>query len=143
VRLLASEVNLNPTDPYEPNDSLAQATPIAYGQTTQLAYIFGQPQDYDFFTFTGSAGDQIRARVYARSSIGGTLDSYLFLLDQNGNRLAENDDIVIGQITDSEIAYTLPADGRYYLVVTSYTIVRGGQDNSPFNKYRLELRKTN
>jgi subtilisin family serine protease len=143
VRLLASEVNLNPTDPYEPNDSLAQATPIAYGQTTQLAYIFGQPQDYDFFTFTGSAGDQIRARVYARSSIGGTLDSYLFLLDQNGNRLAENDDIVSGQITDSEIAYTLPADGRYYLVVTSYTIVRGGQDNSPFNKYRLELRKTN
>jgi hypothetical protein len=143
VRLLASEVNLNPTDPYEPNDSLAQATPIAYGQTTQLAYIFGQPQDYDFFTFTGSAGDQIQARVYARSSIGGTLDSYLFLLDQNGNLLAENDDIVSGQITDSEIAYTLPADGRYYLVVTSYTIVSGGQDDSPFNKYRLELRKTN
>lgn len=143
VRLLASEVNLNPTDPYEPNDSLAQATPIAYGQTTQLAYIFGQPQDYDFFTFTGSAGDQIQARVYARSSIGGTLDSYLFLLDQNGNLLAENDDIVSGQITDSEIAYTLPADGRYYLVVTSYTIANGGQDDSPFNKYRLELRKTN
>jgi len=143
VRLLASEVNLNPTDPYEPNDSLAQATLIAYGQTTQLAYIFGQPQDYDFFTFTGSAGDQIQARVYARSSIGGTLDSYLFLLDQNGNLLAENDDIVSGQITDSEIAYTLPADGRYYLVVTSYTIVSGGQDDSPFNKYRLELRKTN
>jgi subtilisin family serine protease len=143
VRLLASEVNLNPTDPYEPNDSLAQATPIAYGQTTQLAYIFGQPQDYDFFTFTGSAGDQIQARVYARSSIGGTLDSYLFLLDQNGNLLAENDDIVSGQITDSEIAYTLPEDGRYYLVVTSYTIANGGQDDSPFNKYRLELRKTN
>jgi subtilisin family serine protease len=143
VRLLASEVNLNPTDPYEPNDSLAQATPIAYGQTTQLAYIFGQPQDYDFFTFTGSAGDQIQARVYARSSIGGTLDSYFFLLDQNGNLLAENDDIVSGQITDSEIAYTLPADGRYYLVVTSYTIANGGQDDSPFNKYRLELRKTN
>ncbi len=143
VRLLASEVNLNPSDPYEPNDSLAQATPIAYGQTTQLAYIFGQPQDHDFFTFTGNAGDQIRARVYARSSIGGTLDSYLFLLDQNGNPLAENDDIVYGQITDSEIAYTLPADGRYYLKVTSYTIVGGGQDDSPFNKYRLELRKTN
>jgi subtilisin family serine protease len=143
VPLLASEVNLNPTDPYEPNDSLAQATPIAYGQTTQLAYIFGQPQDYDFFTFTGSAGDQIQARVYARSSIGGTLDSYLFLLDQNGNLLAENDDIVMGFITDSKIAYTLPADGRYYLVVTSYTIANGGQDDSPFNKYRLELRKTN
>jgi len=143
VRLLASEVNLNPTDPYEPNDSMAQATPISYGQTTQLAYIFGQPQDYDFFQFTGTAGDQIRARVYARSSIGGTLDSYLYLLDSTGNVLSENDDLVLGQITDSEITYTLPADGVYYLVVTSYTIAMGGQDDSPFNKYRLELQKTN
>jgi len=143
VRLLASEVNLNPTDPYEPNDSMAQATPISYGQTSQLAYIFGQPQDYDFFQFTGTAGDQIRARVYARSSIGGTLDSYLYLLDSTGNVLSENDDLVLGQITDSEITYTLPADGVYYLVVTSYTIAMGGQDDSPFNKYRLELQKTN
>ncbi|MGC8905475.1 S8 family serine peptidase [Thermus sp.] len=143
VRLLASEVNLNPTDPYEPNDTLAQATPIAYGQTTQLAYIFGQPQDKDHFKFTGTAGDTIRARVYARSSIGGTLDSYLYLLDANGQVLEKNDDLVSGQTTDSEITFTLPQDGTYYLVVTSYTIAEGGSDNSPFNKYRLELRKTN
>ncbi|MGC8876717.1 S8 family serine peptidase [Thermus sp.] len=143
VRLLASEVNLNPTDPYEPNDTLAQATPIAYGQTTQLAYIFGQPQDKDHFKFTGTAGDTIRARVYARSSIGGTLDSYLYLLDANGQVLEKNDDLVSGQTTDSEITFTLPQDGTYYLVVTSYTIANGGSDNSPFNKYRLELRKTN
>ncbi|ADD27640.1 S8 family serine peptidase [Meiothermus ruber] len=142
VRLLATEVNLNPTDPYEPNDTPAQATPIVYGQTTQVAYIFGQPQDRDFFTFTGSAGDQIRARVYARSGLGGTLDSYLYLLDGSGNVLAENDDLVSGQITDSEIAYTLPANGTYYLVVTSYTIAEGGQDNNPFNKYRLELQRS-
>ncbi|AWR85886.1 S8 family serine peptidase [Meiothermus taiwanensis] len=141
VRLLATEVNLNPTDPYEPNDVLAQAKPITYGQTTQVAYIFGQPQDRDFFTFTGSAGDQIRARVHARSSLGGTLDSYLYLLDGSGTVLAENDDMVSGQITDSEIVYTLPANGTYYLVVTSYTIAQGGQDNSPFNKYRLELQR--
>ena len=143
VRLNASEVNLNPTDPYEPNDTLSQAKPIAYGQTTQLAYIFGQPQDYDYFQFTGSAGDTIKARVYARSSIGGTLDSYLYLLDENGQVLAENDDIIFGQITDSEIIFTLPQDGTYYLVVTSYTIANGGSDDSPFNKYRLELQKTN
>ncbi|WP_026234114.1 S8 family serine peptidase [Thermus oshimai] len=142
VRLLATEVDLNPTDPYEPNDTRAQAAPIAYGQTTQVAYIFGQPQDYDFFAFTGTAGDQIRARVYARSSLGGTLDSYLYLLDGNGNVLAQNDDLVPGQITDSEITYTLPADGTYYLVVTSYTIAEGGEDNNPFNKYRLELQGT-
>ncbi|MGQ9510854.1 MAG: S8 family serine peptidase [Thermaceae bacterium] len=143
VRLLAQEVDLNPVDPYEPNDTLAQATPIGYGQTTQLAYIFGQPQDLDFFRFTGQAGDQIKARVYARSSIGGTLDSYLFLLDSSGNLLAENDDIISGQVTDSELTYTLPSDGEYYLVVTSYTIANDEQDDSPFNKYKLELQRTN
>ncbi|TFU25827.1 S8 family serine peptidase [Thermus tengchongensis] len=145
VRLNAAEVNLNPTDPYEPNDDPSQATPIAYGTLTQLAYIFGQPRDFDFFTFTGTAGDQIRARVYAKSSLGGTLDSYLFLLDAEGNVLAENDDLVPGQITDSEIAFTLPASGTYYLVVTSYTIASNptASDDSPFNKYRLELVKTN
>lgn len=145
VRLNATEVNLNPTDPYEPNDSPSQATPIAYGITTQLAYIFSQPRDFDFFAFTGTAGDEIRARVYAKSSIGGTLDSYLFLLDAAGNVLEENDDLVPGQITDSEITFSLPASGTYYLVVTSYTIASdlAASDNSPFNKYRLELVKTN
>lgn len=143
VLLNAAEVNLNPTDPYEPNDSLSQATPIAYETLTQLAYIYGGPQDFDWFSFQGQAGDTIKARVYARSSIGGTLDSYLYLYDANRNLLAENDDIVSGQITDSEITFTLSQDGTYYLVVTSYTIATGGSDDNPFNKYRLELRKTN
>lgn len=143
VLLNAAEVNLNPTDPYEPNDSLSQATPIAYETLTQLAYIYGQDRDFDWFSFQGQAGDAIKARVYARSSLGGTLDSYLYLYDANGNLLAENDDIVSGQITDSEITFTLSQDGTYYLVVTSYTIATGGSDDNPFNKYRLELRKTN
>ncbi len=144
VRLNATQVDLNPTDPYEPNDSAAQARPLAYGQTSQLAYIFGQPQDRDWYSFQGSAGDQIKARVYARSSLGGSLDSYLYLYGPDGNTLlAENDDLIPGQITDSEITFTLPQDGTYYLVVTSYTIAQGGQDNNPFNKYRLELQKTN
>ena len=145
VRLNAAEVNLNPVDPYEPNDTQGQAKPIAYGQTTQLAYIYGQDRDFDWFSFQGQAGDTIKARVYARSSIGGTLDSYLYLYDANGNLLAENDDIVSGQITDSEITFTLSQGGTYYLVVTSYTIASdpNASDNNPFNKYRLELRKTN
>ncbi len=145
VRLNATQVELNPTDPYDPNDNTAQAKPIAYNTTTQMAYIFGQPRDFDYFAFSGTAGDQIRARVYARSSLGGTLDSYLYLLDGNGNVLTENDDIVSGQNTDSEIAYTLPNTGTYYLVVTSYTIASNpnASDDSPFNKYRLELKKTN
>ncbi|WP_172959965.1 S8 family serine peptidase [Thermus scotoductus] len=145
VRLNATQVELNPTDPYEPNDNTAQAKPIAYNTTTQMAYIFGQPRDFDYFTFSGTAGDQIKARVYARSSLGGTLDSYLYLLDGSGNVLAQNDDIVSGQNTDSEITYTLTSTGTYYLLVTSYTIASNpnASDDSPFNKYQLQLQKTN
>lgn len=147
VVLTKGQVNLNPVDPYEPNDSPAQATPIAYGDTTDVAYVFGKPRDYDFFKFTAAAGDKIQADVLARGRLGGTLDSYLYLIGPDGKTvLAENDDRGDPRIdSDSEIAFTIPAAGEYYLAVTSYTIatVEEGQDDSPFNKYRLKLEKTN
>lgn len=144
VLLNAAFLELNPVDPYEPNDTLEQATPIAYGQTTQTAYIFGQPQDRDFFKFTAAAGDQIKAEVLAAAQLGGTLDSYLYLLGPDGKVLEKNDDRGTPRIdSDSEINYKVPAAGTYYLVVTSYTISQKGNDDDPFNKYRLRLSKTN
>lgn len=142
VVLSATAPDLNPADPYEPNDAPAEAKPITYGQTTQTAYIFGKPKDYDFFAFTGAAGDQIKAEVLASAQLGGQLDSYLLLVGPDGKVLAKNDDRA-GD-SDSEITFTLPAAGRYALAVTSYTIAgSGGEDNNPFNKYRLKLSKTN
>ncbi|TSA86515.1 S8 family serine peptidase [Deinococcus detaillensis] len=142
-------VNLNPVDPYEPNDDLATATPIAYGQKMQQAYIFGKPRDVDFYGFSGSAGDKITARVNGRSAIGGSLDSFMVLRDASGKKLAFNDDLESG-IQDSQIDFTLPSDGKYYLEVSSYTILgendgdsltEGAEDDSPFNKYVLALDK--
>ena len=45
-------------------------------------------------------------------------DSQLFLFDQNGTLLADNDDLsrLQSQITD----FSLPRTGRYYVAVTTY-----------------------
>ncbi|WP_019586498.1 S8 family serine peptidase [Deinococcus apachensis] len=147
VVLTRGAVNLNPVDPYEPNDTLATAKPIAYNTRTQTAYIYGQDRDLDFFSFQGTAGDEITANVIARTTIGGGLDSFLVLRDASGKKLTFNDDSN-GQ--DSSITYKLPATGTYYLEVSSCNILcksegddpsQGSPDDSPFNKYILELLK--
>lgn len=145
VVLLKGAVDLNPVDPYEPNDTPADAKPIKYGEQTQIAYIFGKPRDIDYFSFVGKAGDSIQADVHARSTLGGSLDSFLVLRDATGEKLAFNDD---ANAQDSAITYKLPADGTYFLEVSSCTILcesegddarKGQDDDSPFNKYILEL----
>ncbi|PNY82004.1 S8 family serine peptidase [Deinococcus koreensis] len=147
VLLTAQFPNFNPVDPYEPNDTPAEAKTIAYGQTTQTAYIFGQPQDADFFKFTAAAGDKIAANVLAAGELGGTLDSYLFLIGPDGKTvLSENDDRGTPRIdSDSEILYTIQTAGTYYLKVSSCTISCNPKspqdDDSPFNKYQLKLQK--
>ncbi|UBV44856.1 S8 family serine peptidase (plasmid) [Deinococcus taeanensis] len=144
VLLPATFVDTNPVDPYEPNDSAAEAKAIAYGATTQQAYIFGSPQDVDYFQFTGAAGDQIKAEMLAAAQLGGKLDAYLTLLDASGKVLAENDDRGTPRIdSDAEVTFTLPAAGTYYLRATSYAIAEGGSDSNPFNKYKLKLSKLN
>lgn len=147
VVLTKGAVNLNPVDPYEPNDTMEQAKPIKYGDRTNVAYIFGKPRDRDFFSFVGKAGDKIMADVHARATIGGSLDSFLVLRDSAGKKLAFNDD---ANAQDSSLTHTLPADGTYYLEVSSCTILcdsdgddpaKGQDDDSPFNKYILELQQ--
>ncbi|SMB96169.1 S8 family serine peptidase [Deinococcus hopiensis] len=147
VVLVKGTVNLNPVDPYEPNDTPAQATPITYNAKAQQAYIFGKERDVDYFSFQGAAGDKIEANVYARTTMGGQLDSFLVLRDAAGKKLTFNDDSN-GQ--DSSLTYTLPAAGTYYLEVSSCNILcksegddpsQGTPDDSPFNKYVLELLK--
>ncbi len=146
VVLTKGAVDLNPVDPYEPNDSPDTATPTTYGKTTDTAYIFGKPKDYDYFKFTAAAGDKIRAEVLAAGQLGGSLDSYLYLIGPDGKTvLAENDDRGNPRIdSDSDLTFTIPAAGQYYLAVTSYTIAEDKlTDNSPFNKFQLKLTKTN
>lgn len=147
ILVTGTSPDLNPVDPYEPNDTPETATPIKYGQTTQTAYLFGKPQDADYFKFEAKAGDKITADVLARARLGGTLDSYLFLLGPDGKTvLADNDDRGDPRIDqDSAISYTIAKDGTYYLLVSSCAISCNPEapedDNNPFNKYQLKLVK--
>jgi hypothetical protein len=76
--------------------------------------------DWDVFRFTGQAGAQIVAEVYARR-LDSPLDSVLKLTDAVGRQLAFNDDHedrgsgLNTHHADSFILATLPADGTYYV----------------------------
>lgn len=66
------------------------------------------------FNFRGQAGQSVRLRLVSNS-----FDTYLLLLDQAGNTLAENDDAA-PSTTNSELIVTLPEDGEYSVIVNAY-----------------------
>jgi len=76
--------------------------------------------DWDVFSFKARAGDEIVARVQARS-LGSPLDSMLKLTDADGKTLAVNDDHqdkgagLVTHHADSLVSIKLPADGTYLL----------------------------
>ncbi len=120
-----------PSDCADTNNSFSTATPISYDSNTP-----GQicpAGDVDYYSFQGTAGDQIGIRVTA-SSIGSSLDSYLSLYDSDGTSLlAENDDMVLYQETDSFVTYRLKRTGIYYIRVRSWDHPSSGGNNYPYN----------
>ena len=66
------------------------------------------------FNFQGRAGQRVRLRLASDS-----FDTYLLLLDQASNTLAENDD-ASSRTTNSELTVTLPRDGQYSVIVNAY-----------------------
>jgi len=105
-------------DAHEPNDTASQATSIAYGQTLDADICPGG--DYDFYQFTGSAGDKVVVDVDAEVD-GSLLDSYIYLLDSDGTYvLAQNDDEILADVHDSHLGYQLPYTGTYYIKVKAW-----------------------
>ena len=102
----------------EPNNSQESAQRITLPIT--LNGRIDQPGDWDVFSFTGRAGDEIVAEVLGRR-LDSPLDSLLRLTDAAGRQLAFNDDHedkgagLYTHHADSLIAATLPANGTYYL----------------------------
>lgn len=84
------------------------------------------------YTFEGSREDAISIDMQAAS---GNLDSYLILLDPDGQLLESNDDRTA--ITrDSQIIFdSLPATGTYTIVVTRF----GGETGSTTGDFMLQL----
>ena len=97
------------------------------------------PDDHDFFSFEGKAGQAVVAEVLARR-LQSPLDSVLELTDAAGKRLALNDDFedkgagLLTHQADSRISVKLPADGKYFLRLSDAQH-RGGRDFA----YRLRV----
>lgn len=105
-------------DTHEPNNTISQATAIAYGQNLSAGICPGG--DYDYYAFNGTAGDKVVVDIDAKVN-GSQLDSYIFLLDSDGTSvLSASDDEILYEVQDSKLGYQLPHNGAYYIKVRAW-----------------------
>lgn len=122
------------TDVFESNNTATAATVMGYGQTFNADICPGG--DYDWYAFAATAGDKIVVDVDAAIN-GSWLDPYVFLIDSDGTTvLAENDDEIMGDVTDSHLGYHLPHDGTYYIKVRAWNHPSAG---GPDYDYAIRL----
>jgi len=74
---------------------------------------------FDLYAFEGRAGQRVQIDMTSRE-----IDSYLILIDPNGNEVTQDDDG--GGGSNSRIVATLPADGTYLLMANSYEAGQAG-----------------
>ena len=79
---------------------------------------------FDVYTYNGAANETLTVALNATS---GTLDTVLYVVSPSGALVAENDDAVPGENTNSLISdFILPEDGQYIIIVTHYGALYGG-----------------
>ncbi len=104
-------------------------TLIVYGDTISGSItdeVFAQ-----FYQFEGNEGDAVMITV---QRVTNDLDPIAVLRDSRDINLARNDDVNPNN-RNSELIYTLPADGRYVIAVTRY----GVRDGTTTGNYSLSL----
>jgi hypothetical protein len=100
-------------DSYEPDNTYAQATPIAVNGASQ-PHTLSSSTDKDWFSFSASAG------TYYTLATSGSSDTYIELYDTNGITLiTENDDGGTG--LNASLTWHCPTSGAYYFVVYEYS----------------------
>ncbi len=109
----------------EVNDTLPQASQsgikgetvrvIGTGNIGDNVNLADAGEDVDIIRMDIEAGSQVTINVNA-ATIGSSLDSYLRVFDEQGNQLFSNDNIVGS--SDSEIVFTAPKTGIYYVGVS-------------------------
>jgi subtilisin family serine protease/subtilisin-like proprotein convertase family protein len=134
----------------EPNDTMAQATPVVFdasGQATFSGATIGNGinvnLDVDLYRIDMARGGLITAEITAkRLASPSTLDSYLRLFDANGNELANNDQ-TFGD--DSFIDFFVTTGGTYYVGVSGFgnanynPAVAGSGSSQSTGVYNLRL----
>lgn len=75
---------------------------------------------YDQYTFAGNSGQQVTISLESQD-----FDPYLILLDPQGRRISENDDISRNN-RNSQLVVVLPSTGTYTVVANSYEAGKSG-----------------
>lgn len=98
------------------------AIPVVSGQP-----VFGNLSainTFDVYSFEGQIGDVV---TISMESSGSALDTKLFLISPSGIEIAENDDAVPSETTNSLISdVTLTEDGTYLIIATRFATIYGG-----------------
>jgi hypothetical protein len=105
----------------EGNSNVGDADELVVGNAVQgMIEANGDPKRYQF---EAGAGDVVQIAV--RADEGSNLDTYLQLFEEDGERLADNDDafsppsvLNLGAL-DSYIEYEIEEDGIYFVEVSS------------------------
>ncbi|MCC6745402.1 MAG: HYR domain-containing protein [Acidobacteria bacterium] len=106
----------------EPNGTAATATPIA-GTSARIRGTVPTLGDFDYYSFTGTAGDSVYAAVATSFSSNGSTDSVLDLFQPDGTTVIESDDNdgSFGALSSSIAGATLAASGTHYLRVRHFS----------------------
>jgi uncharacterized protein YfaP (DUF2135 family) len=121
------------TIPFTPAE-VEGAPEIISGQT-QRGNISLQ-NEYDLYVFNGTAGDTV---TISMRKTQGVLDTKLFLISPSGFEVADNDDFLPGETTDSLIQnFVLPETGRYVIIGTKFGTIYGATAGS----YEISLQQT-
>jgi hypothetical protein len=112
-----------PPAPEEPLFSAEQLQPLGYGQSVNGELSDQDPDAagtvYDLYAFTGRAGDVAEISMTGAEGTATILDTFLRLVPAGDSDtvLAEDDDG--GGGLNSEITFTLPTDGEYWIIAST------------------------
>jgi len=120
-----------PSDPYEPNDGTANATPVVAGTTYKGILQADSGSDVDVYALSVTNG---QTYVLNTETLSGNADLFLTLLDSDGTTIIDQNDTNQSFSADAWLSYTADADKTVYIVVEDK---KGG--SSPFNAYALDI----
>ncbi|PHR93778.1 MAG: hypothetical protein COA69_03880 [Robiginitomaculum sp.] len=120
-----------------PGDVSTTATIAVNSQINSTIDVSG---DTDWFSVTLEAGQTYDISMLGTGTSSPLSDPLLRLFDANGVELATNDDIILGDVTNSLLTFTVTTTGTYYVSAEAYANSSG---TTVTGDYTLSLFETN